>query len=150
MSIQILDQSAYENLEASFYDLSVKKGIFTPINDRSFRYKDYMIVRGPDDSWNIFHLAPRKKLLATTFLKVTAFAYCKEHEKKHHINVREMLAEDSNFKKNYIDSIFYKNTFKKTKDETKKDTALWRYEIVYQRAKHSKAVIDRLFYRSIA
>lgn len=150
MSIQILDQSIYENLEATFYDISVKKGIFTPVNDRSFRYKNYMIVKGPDDSWNIFQLIPSKRLLTTTFLKVTAFAYCKEHERHNTASLREMLEEDQKFKKNYIDSVFYKNTFKKTTDETKKDTALWRYEIVYQRAKNSKANIDRLFYRSIA
>ena len=109
-----------------------------------------MIVRGPDDLWNVFHLKPSKRIVARTFLKISSFAICKAHEKNLNAKIKEIEEEDKKFKKNYIDSVFYKNTYKITNDQIKKDTALWRYEIVYSRAKESKTRIDQIFYGSLA
>lgn len=150
MSIPIFESPLDKNLEAAFYDLAVKSGIFVPIDDKSFRYKNYMIVRGPDNTWNVFYLKPSKKIIAKTFLKISSFAICKAHEKNLSARVKEIEDEDKKFKKNYIDSVFYKNTYKVTSDAVKKDTALWRYEIVYNRAKESKTRIDQIFYGSLA
>jgi hypothetical protein len=69
-----------EKLEAQIYDMAVRSGMFVPINPRSTKYKNYMIVRGPDDMWNVFQM-PRKILISTTYLKVSAFAIAKLHDK---------------------------------------------------------------------
>ena len=75
---------------------------------------------------------------------------CKLHEKRLGARVKEVLDEDKLFSKNYIDSLFHKNTVKTSKDSIIKDNATWRYELVHGRAKRAKDRIDTLFYSSIA
>ena len=138
-----------EKLEANIYDMAVRSGMFVPVNNRSFRYKKYMIVRGPDDRWNVF-LMPAKRLVSSTFLKVTAFAVAKMHEKNMSHRTQELEDHDAKFQKNYNDSVFYKNTMNVAKDTVKRDTALWRYELVNEKVKMAKSQIDRIFYSSLA
>ena len=138
-----------EKLEAHIYDMAVRSGMFVPVDNRSFRYKKYMIVRGPDDRWNIF-LMPTKKLIASTFLKVTAFAVAKMHEKNMSHRMYELEDHDKTYQKNYNDSVYYKNTMKVTNDTVRRDTALWRYELVNEKVKTAKGQIDRIFYSSLA
>jgi len=138
-----------EKLEAQIYDMAVRSGMFVPLNTRSFKFKNYMVIRGPDDSWNVFHM-PRKSLIATTFLKVSAFAIAKLHDKKWVTRITDIEKEDKRFQKNYNDLVFYKNTMKVAKDNVTKDTALWRFEIVNEHVKASKAQIDSIFYASLA
>lgn len=137
------------DLEAMMYDMAVRSGIFVPINKTSFRYKKYMVLKGPDDLWHVFLLEPKKIHIATTFLKVSAFAICKSHEKRKGIHVDEIVSNDKIFQKNYTDSLFYKRTYNKTKDPISKDNALWRYEVAHAEAKQAKRRIDDIFYASI-
>ena len=137
-----------EKLEAQIYDMAVRSGMFVPINPRSTKYKNYMIIRGPDDLWNVF-LMPKKILIATTYLKVSAFAIAKLHDKKWATRIDDIEKEDKRFQKNYIDSVFYKNTMKVAKDYITKDTALWRWEIVNEQVKDAKSRIDGIFYSSL-
>lgn len=138
-----------EKLEAQIYDMAVRSGMFVPVDARSFRYKKYMILRGPDDRWNVF-LMPAKQLIASTFLKVTAFALVKMHEKKMSNRMQELEDHDLKFQKNYNDSVFYKNTMSVSKDSVRRDNALWRYELVNEKVKSAKSQIDRIFYSSLA
>lgn len=138
-----------EKLEAQIYDIAVRSGMFVPIDARSTKYKNYMIVRGPDDMWNVF-LTQNKELIATTYLKVSAFAITKLHENKSRRRIEEVQEHDEKVQKNYIDSLFLKNTMKVTKDLVTKDTALWRWEIVNAVVTDSKAKIDQIFYSSLA
>ena len=137
------------DLEAMVYDIAVRSGIFVPINSTSFRYKKYMVIKGPDNLWHVFLLEPKKKHIATTFLKVSAFAICKAHEKNKAYSIDELKSNDAIFEKNYNASIFYKQTYKRTKDHVTKDNALWRYEIAHAEAKQAKRRIDDIFYASI-
>lgn len=138
-----------QDLETMLKEMVLKSGIFVPINKDSIRYKKYLIVKG-NECWNVFHVDKRKKYIATTFLKVTSFAVCKLHEKHQEHKIDELLKSDKIFEKNYVDSLYYRNTFKKTKDLLTRDNALWRYEIAHDKAKQSKQLIDRIFYSSIA
>ena len=143
------DNMNTEKLEAQIYDMAVRSGMFVPVDSRSFRYKKYMILRGPDDRWNVF-LMPTKQLIASTFLKVTAFAMVKMHEKRVSHRMQELEDHDSQFQKNYNDSVFYKNTMNVSKDSVRRDNALWRYELVNEKVKSAKSQIDRIFYSSLA
>lgn len=138
-----------EKLEAQIYDMAVRSGMFVPLNPRSFKFKNYMIIRGPDDFWNVFQM-PKKRLVAKTFLKVSAFAIAKLHDQKKSTRISEIEAEDKRFQKNFNDLVFYKNTIKVAKDNVTKDTALWRFEIVNEQVKAAKAQIDSIFYSSLA
>jgi hypothetical protein len=138
----------HEKLEATFYDMALKKGLYVPLNPRTVKYKNYMIIKGPDDRWNVF-LMPKKIFISSTFLKVSAFAIAKFHELRRTHRIQEAEREDAVFQKNYIDSVFYRNTIIKSKDPVLKDTALWRLELVKVKAKNSKARIDNIFYSLI-
>ena len=98
--------------------------------------------------WNVFQM-PRKMLIATTYLKVSAFAIAKLHDKKWSTRIDDVEKEDKRFQKNYTDSVFYKNTMKVSKDYITKDTALWRWELVNEQVKDAKSRIDALFYASL-
>lgn len=149
--IQIFDiKSESRDLEALIYDMAVKSGLFVPLNKTTFKYKNYMILKGPDELWHTFMLKPNKQHIGRTFLKVSAFAICKLHDKGSRKLIEEVRLEDQIFERNYIDSLYYKKTYQRTKDPATKDTALWRYEIVQAKAKAAKARIDGIFYSSIA
>ena len=63
--------------------------------------------------------------------------------------MNEIKDEDAKFKVNYLDSVFHKSTYTVSKDNATRDTALWRYDIVTQRAKRAKDRIDKIFYSAI-
>lgn len=150
MSIQIFDiKQTAQDLEQMVTDVVTKQGIFIPISKDVIRYKKYVIKRRDDGQWMVFHTEPKKKHLATTFLKVSALAICKLDEKRLTMKVDEVLRTDRYFAKHYIDSLHYKNTIKITKDVERQDIAQWRYELAHARAKHAKELIDRVFYSSL-
>lgn len=150
MFIQTFDiKSESRELEALLYDMALKSGLFVPLDKTTFKYKNYMILKGPDDLWHTFMLKPNKIHVGRTFLKVSAFAICKLHDKGNTRLIGEVKTEDRTFERNYIDSLFYKKTYQRSKDAAKQDTALWRYEIVQAKAKAAKARIDDIFYASI-
>jgi hypothetical protein len=140
-------QTAQE-LDAMLYDVIMQAGIFVPVNKTTFQSKKYQ-VKKTEEGWSVYDLSTKIKL-ADTYLKVSAFAVCKLHEKRLSARVQEVLYEDTLFSKNYIDSLFHKNTVKTSKDTAIKDNATWRYELVHGRAKRAKDRIDSLFYSSIA
>lgn len=143
-----IKETAHE-LEGMLRDIALKAGIFIPINKDLIKYKKYTIIKLSDGSWGVFHTDTKKKHVASTFLKVSAFAICKLHEKNQTVRIQEVERNDRIFEKNYVDSLVYKNTYKKTTDNVIKDTALWRYEIAHAKAKHAKQIIDGTFYASI-
>lgn len=138
----------HQRIEEQIYDMAVRSGMFVPVNNRSFRYKSYMILQGPDERWHVF-LMPRKILIANTFLKISAFAIAKLHDKGRPSTTDRIINEDAKFQKNYLDSLFYKNTIKVSKDAVRKDIARWRFEIVNQEVKSAKSQIDAIFYSSL-
>lgn len=144
------DQIISENIDALIYDIAVRAGVFVPVNERSYRYKNYMVLQGPDGLWHVFSLNPRKRFLQSTFLKITAFAACKLHEKRDNRRLAEISSADTELQKHYTDSRFYRNTYKRTKDPVLRDTAHWRYEIAYAKVKKTKAIIDHIFYQVTA
>ena len=138
-----------QEFEGMLRDIALKSGIFVPIGKDLIKYKKYSIIRLDDNSWAVFYNDLKKKHISTTFLKVSAFAVCKMHEKKMSGRIQEVELNDQVFEKNYIDSLVYKNTYKRTADVATRDTALWRYEIAHAKAKQAKQIIDRLFYGSL-
>jgi hypothetical protein len=138
-----------QELENMLHDIIVSKGMFVCTDKNVFRYKKYLVSKKDDQGWNVFYIDKHKYFVAATFLKITAFAACKIHEKNDSRKLKELLALDEEFSKAYVDSLFFKNTAKNAKDSITKDTALWRYEIAHQKAAAAKQQIDAIFYRSI-
>lgn len=138
-------------LDSMLYDFITKGGVIAPINRVTFKYRNYLIVYNEQQNiWNVFYLTNIKIHIASTCLKVSAFAICKLHEKGLATQIKEIKKYDDVFLKNYIDSLFFKHTISCTSDELKKNTALCRFELVQAKAKHAKKKIDNLFYSSLA
>jgi hypothetical protein len=143
-------QHISQDLEGMLTDIALKSGIFVPVNRDTIKYKNYLIARDSTEGWNVFYLEKRKAHIGKKFLKVSAFALLKLHEKRQYHRITDVLRSDSVFEKNYMDGLYYKNTIKKSKDPLTRDNALWRYEIAHAKARHSKKLIDGTFYSSIA
>lgn len=142
-------KKAAANLDSMLSDIVVKQGIFVAVNKRQIRYKNYIIVREDNSDWTVILVKDKKIHVATVFLKISAFAVCKLHEKGKAHSLQEVKNNDAIFKKNYIDSQFYRKTIQTTDNEVSRDNAQWRFEIVQANAKQAKDRIDSLFYSSI-
>jgi hypothetical protein len=145
-------KTAANELNNMLTDAVASRGVFVPVKKNLLQYKNYLIRKDDDGSWTVIYVAPQniKYVLANTFLKISAFAVVKLHEKKRERDISSVIFEDKLFENNYTDSIYFKNIFKITQDDARRDNALWRYEIVTAKAKTAKAKIDRTFYRLIA
>jgi hypothetical protein len=142
-------KQAAADLDSMLHDIVVKQGIFVALNKRLIRYKKYIIVRDVNDDWTVILSDQRKFHIATVFLKVSAFAVCKMHEKGKTTSIDEIKSNDDIFRKNYIDSQFYRKTAQSAKDPVTRENAYWRLEMVKDAAKTAKARIDGMFYSSI-
>ncbi len=142
-------KKAAADLDSMLSDIVVKQGIFVAVTKRQIRYKNYMIVREENSDWNVILVKDKKIHLATVFLKISAFAVCKLHEKGKIRSLDEVTGNDAILKKNYIDSQFYRKTIQNTDNDVTRDNAQWRFEIVQANAKQAKDRIDSLFYSSI-
>jgi hypothetical protein len=142
-------KQAAADLDSMLHDIVVKQGIFVALNKRLIRYKKYIIVRDVNDDWTVILSDQRKFHIATVFLKVSAFAVCKMHEKGKNTSIDEIKSNDDIFRKNYIDSQFYRKTAQSAKDPVTRENAYWRLEMVKDNAKTAKARIDGMFYSSI-
>lgn len=144
-------KAAARDLDSLLHDIVVKQGIFVPIAKDLIRYKNYTLVKDQNGDWIVLIIKNGRKFhIATVLLKISAFAICKLHEKGRNSRVNEVESYDKIFKKNYIDSLFYKKTVESNKDEVTKDNAQWRYEVAISEAKLAKQKIDSIFYASIA
>ncbi len=142
-------KKAAADLDSMLSDIVVKQGVFVAVSKRQIRYKNYIIVREENSDWNVILVKDKKIHLATVFLKISAFAVCKLHEKGKLRSLEEVISNDAIFKKNYIDSQFYRKTIQNTNNDVTRDNAQWRFEIVQANAKQAKDRIDTLFYSSI-
>jgi len=134
-----------DDFEKMLFDI-VSNHMFFPIDKDRLVYKKYLVSRSKD-GWLIEQKHRNlTKLIAKTFLKSSAFAVCKLHERNRFTKIEEIKGKDSVFKKHYIDSQHYKRTYNRTKDSLLKDTVLWRYEISHNTAKSAKQFIDKEFY----
>lgn len=152
MFTQMLNiRDAAQELNNMLNDAIVKAGVFVPVSKNVLQYKNYLVKKEEDDSWTVFLITGKQKTqIANTFLKISAFAICKLHEKKNFRDLAEVENSDKVFQTNYIDARYFRHTYKVSSDSAKKDIALWRYEIVNHKAKAAKSQIDKIFYRLIA
>lgn len=143
-------KKAAAHLDSLLSDIVVKEGIFIAETKRLIRYKNYAVIRNTNDDWVILLIKDKRKFhIGTVFLKISAFALCKLHEKGKNRSVEEVKQNDAIFRKNYIDSQFYRKTAQTAKDPATRDSAQWRFEIVQTAARTAKGKIDSLFYSSI-
>lgn len=135
----------FQDFENMFFEIA-SNNIFVPISKNKLKYKNFFLEKR-DQSWTVTEkIGSYQKHIATTFLKISAFAVCKSYDQKKIHTAEKIIKQDREFEKNYIDSLHYKNTYKTTNSTILKDTVTWRYEISHGRAKKAKQSIDKEFY----
>jgi hypothetical protein len=133
------------DLDSMLFDIAANN-IFVYVGKDQLQYKNYQISKS-NGVWRVtIDRKGYRECLAETVLKISAFAVCKAHEKRKTSITEDIIRLDKTFEKNYNDSLFYKNTYTKTKDFDIKDTVMWRYEISHAKAKAAKQSIDDSFY----
>lgn len=139
-----------QNFEQLLNDIVVKRGIFVPTGKNTIRYKNYLVHKNHDGDWVVIRLTKNsKEHIATVFLKVSAFAICKMHEKNRKSTIDEIKYADSVFRKQYIDTRFYRRTIQTAQHSATRDNAVYRFEVAEDIARSAKRKIDDVFYRSI-
>lgn len=135
----------FQDFENMFVEIA-SNNVFVPLSKNKLKYKNFIIEKDRA-GWKIEQMSNGyRKCIASTFLKISAFAVCKLYDQQKIHKIDSIIKQDLEFQKNYIDSLYYKNTYKKTKSAVLKDTAIWRYELSHNRAKKAKQSIDKEFY----
>jgi hypothetical protein len=138
-------ENQFKVFEELFIEIAINN-VFVPVSKNKLQYKNFVIEK-KEGRWQVIQqYKGYHRYIADTFLKITAFAICKLYDAQKLNIVDAVIKKDYEFEKNYIDSIYYKNTFKKTNSQVLKDTVIWRYEIAHSKAKQAKHSIDKEFY----
>ena len=116
---------------------------FPYVKGNSIRIKN-MVIRKSRNGYLVYNTKENKQV-AKTFCKSSAVAIAKSMAKGFDVIDQDMIW-DQIIEKNYIDSIFYKNTMKKTKDEFKKDIIEIRFEDAKYRTEYAKHNLDTIIF----
>lgn len=116
---------------------------FPQVKGNSIRIK-HMVIRKSRNGYLIYDTQDNKQV-AKTFCKASAIALAKNLAKG--LNVTEkVLQYDHIIEKNYMDSIFYKNTISKTTDEFKRDVIEIRFLDAKDRTESAKRSLDAFIF----
>jgi hypothetical protein len=102
----------------------------------SIRIKQY-VIRKSKHGYLLYDCKENKQI-TSLYSKTAAVAWanCLIKDKNYFKNIQEL---DNTISKHHIDSLFYRNTIEKTKDEIKQLTAEMRLEIALDRTQEAKA-----------
>ena len=103
-----------------------------------------MIIRKSRHGYLVYD-TEKNKQIDQTFSKASAIALAKSlaHNKDHSIRIMDI---DKVIEKNYMDSIYFKNSYNKTKDIFKKDVLETRLDIAQANTEHARALLDNYIY----
>lgn len=147
MSIQTSNiEVIASELNSMLNDYIVDHGMFVPIKKNLIKYKNYTLQRANNESWSIFC---NKRLISETFLKSSAFVFCKLHESNNVKLLKDLVKHDKDFKKHFIDSKQFEYTIKESQDEITRDAAICRYDISSKQAERVRKKINNMLYRLI-
>jgi len=116
---------------------------FPYVKGNSIRIKN-MVIRKSRNGYLVYDTKENKQV-AKTFCKSSAVAIAKSMAKGFDV-IDQVMIWDQIIEKNYNDSIFYKNTMKKTKDEFKKDIIEVRFEDAKYRTEYAKQNLDTIIF----
>tara|TARA_B110000240_G_scaffold192176_1_gene235920 strand:- start:467 stop:886 length:420 start_codon:yes stop_codon:yes gene_type:complete len=103
-----------------------------------------MIIRKSRHGYLVYD-TEKNKQIDQTFSKASAIALAKSlaHNKDHSIRIMDI---DKVIEKNYMDSVYFKNSYNKTKDIFKKDVLETRLDIAQANTEHARALLDNYIY----
>jgi hypothetical protein len=131
--IDFLDSSLEEIIRQTDLPVKLKNG--------NFRFQKYLVKKDRETGrYDVVYL-PTKQVVSNVFLKTTAFIIVNKHKRS--MDYNWVIERDKEFLKNYADCQFYRYTIKNSKEPARRDSALFRFEVSADKARHAKASIDR-------
>ena len=116
---------------------------FPQVKGNSVRIK-HMIVRKSPNGYLVYDTKNNSQI-ARTFCKTSAIALAKSIAQGKDLK-KPILKYDEIIKKNYIDSIFYKNTMNNTTDDLKRDVIEIRFLEAKFKTENAKQSLDSIIF----
>jgi len=133
--IKDLEEILNESLDSSYFPY--QKG-------NSIRIGKYAVRTNKKGFYSVFN-CETNAYIAETFSKTAAVALARSLSKGKN-NTNEIIKLDKEVQKWYNDCVFYKHTISVTKDCTKRDVTLTRYDIAKSHTKYVKSQLDRFVF----
>lgn len=116
------------------------------LDDGSVAYNNYIIRKNKIGQWDLIQVGKRlRNNIASFYLKSSALMAAKQHRYNQIMAMHRIRDLDQRYWSSYVDSTHFKERYKHTKDEAKRDIFLWRYEQSRDRADYYKQEITQAF-----
>lgn len=137
------NESLVQDLE-NLINENLKKITLPYVKGNSIRIR-HMIIRESKKGFLVYD-SYHNRQVARTYSKVAAVALAKTcAEGENYVDF--ILEQDKIIEKNYIDSIFYKNTISKTHNTMRRLAAEDRYDIARERVDAARKKLDKFIFR---
>lgn len=124
-------------------DNNIDEVDFPQVKGNSIRIKN-MVIRKSRNGYLIYDTKDNRQV-AKTFCKASAVAVAKSLAKGID-QTDKVLRYDSIIEKNYNDSLFYKNTLRRTKDDFKRSVIEIRFLDAKDRTESAKRFLDSIIF----
>lgn len=132
-----------ERLESYLTDEFKKQLPVAILPNGALAYKNFVIKKTKQNQWALYQNRGNK--LDTFNLKACALMAAKLYGGNNLTAYNEIVGLDQTYQRNATDSEIFKYRAATSKDNDKKDLALWRWEITTARARDAKEQIARKF-----
>jgi hypothetical protein len=124
----------------------VDKIIPAVLKDGSIGYHNYIVRKNESGLWDLIQIGKKiKNNIASFYLKSSALMAAQQHRCNRIMELSRTKDLDQRYWYSYTDSINFKERYKRTKDEFKRDVFLWRYEQAKVRSEYYKEEITGAF-----
>lgn len=114
----------------SFIDEQAEKFCMPIQQGNSVRIK-HLVVRENSYGFLLYDLKQHRQI-KTTFTKTAALAMAKQLASNNKTCLRTIETMDDKIQDKYNECVFYKHTMSRTEDETKREVAKIRYDVVWE------------------
>lgn len=116
------------------------------LKDGSIGYHNYIVKKNAIGLWDLVQIGKKfKNNIGSFYLKSSALMAARQHRYNRIMELSRTKDLDQRYWSNYMDSVNFKEMYKKTKDEVKRDIFLWRYELARDRSEHYQYEITQAF-----
>lgn len=116
------------------------------LKDGSVGYHNYIVKKNTVGLWDLIQIGKKfRNNIGSFYLKSSALMAARQHRYNRIMELSRTKDLDQRYWSNYMDSVNFKEMYKRTKDEVKRDVFLWRYEQARDRSEHYKYEITQAF-----
>jgi len=124
----------------------VDKLIPAVLKDGTIGYHNYVIKKNKIGLYELIQVGKNlKNNIGSFYLKSSALIAARQHRYNRIMELAQTKDMDQRYWSNHMDAVNFKDMYKRTKDEVKRDIFLWRYEQARDRAEYYKQEITQAF-----